>query len=209
MKPGSEAGRHESGNGNGEKAMNTTPDFELLKEAYAIIDGIPEAAISLGLPCTKAGAALDEGTVCSPEGWLALHPRFRQLGLRIGPDGKDLRFSDEPGFWPTTVEPLARVFGLSAFTAGLLFGDRILFTGGDDSGLSDKQLWQGRLREYLRQEGQLDRPSDSEPAPDTAGQEAQGTDVESDERRPVKSLSLGERHSAESTRGDRSASANT
>lgn len=75
--------------------METNPNYELLKQAYAIIDGIPETAIALGGIRTKEGATLAEGTVCSPEGWLALHPTFNEHGLTMSADGKELRFNGE------------------------------------------------------------------------------------------------------------------
>ncbi|MES2534298.1 MAG: hypothetical protein V4632_00355 [Pseudomonadota bacterium] len=183
--------------------MTSTPDFELLKDAYAIIDGIPAAAIALGAPRTKEGPSLGEGTVCSPEGWLALHPRFNQLGLTMQADGKALLFNDEPGTWPAITEPLARVFGLPTYTAAQLFGERSMFTGGDDSGHSDKELWQMRLRQFLQQEGQLGETPAREPASTGAPEELaeenlRNTETESDESRSIESITTGERRSVES-----------
>lgn len=133
--------------------METKPNYELLKQAYAIIDGIPETAIALGAIQTKEGATLAKGTVCSPEGWLALHPAFNDLGLTMSADGKELRFNGEASSSSSTA--MAKVFGLPPAEAEQLFGDRRMFTAGDDSGLSDKRLWQRSIREYLQREGQL------------------------------------------------------
>jgi len=51
---------------------------------------------------------------------------------------------------------LAQVFGLPLEDARHLFGDRNTYTLGDDTGLSDKRLWQREMRDYLKQHGQLD-----------------------------------------------------
>jgi hypothetical protein len=135
--------------------METNPNYELLKQAYAIIDGIPETAIALGSIRTKEGATLAEGTVCSPEGWLALHPTFNEHGLTMSADGKELRFNGEADSGSHAAFLMAKVFGLRPEKSEQLFGDRQLFTDGDDSGLSDKRLWQRRIREYLQGKGQL------------------------------------------------------
>lgn len=127
--------------------MTTTPDYELLKEAYAIIDGIPEAAIASGSPCSKIGATLLEGTVCSPEGWLALHPTFNELGLSITDDGMSLRFNgaEEP-----VASALAKVFRMSEEEAAQLFGSPHSSDGGEpSSAMSAKQIWQTRIRHHI------------------------------------------------------------
>jgi hypothetical protein len=81
-----------------EKTMSTYPNYELLRQAYAIIESIPETAIAFGEPQTKHGAT---------------------------PAGGDV------------------------------------FTGGDDSGLSDKRLWQRRMRDYLQRKGEFVEPPES------------------------------------------------
>lgn len=58
-----------------------TPKIDLLKEAYAIIEGIPPEAINLGQWKTKEGETLEQGTVCCPATWLTQHPQFQELGL--------------------------------------------------------------------------------------------------------------------------------
>jgi hypothetical protein len=64
-------------------------NFELLKDAYAIIDGIPEKQFNLnrwveendntGSVCDLAHGC---GTVACAGGWLSLHPKFNELGLK-------------------------------------------------------------------------------------------------------------------------------
>jgi hypothetical protein len=135
--------------------METGPDFELLKDAYAIIDGIPEAAIDLAAPCSARGESLEHGTVCSPAGWLARHPAFNALGLAPSDDGSSLVFKGEAE-GKTSAEVMAQVFRLPLPEAEHLFGTRDTYTLGDDSGLSDKRLWLREMRDFLKTHGQID-----------------------------------------------------
>lgn len=136
--------------------MKTSPDFELLKDAYAVIDGIPETAIALGNLQTARGESLDKGTICSPAGWLAQHPTFTKLGLSLSDDGSRLCFEDQSAGSGAEAQVMAQVFGLQQTEAEHLFGDRDTYSLGDDSGLSDKRLWLREVREFLKRHGQLD-----------------------------------------------------
>ncbi|HYC42004.1 MAG TPA: hypothetical protein VEB70_03325 [Noviherbaspirillum sp.] len=135
--------------------MDTAPNFELIKDAYAIIDGIPETAIDLDRLVSRRGETLEHGTVCSPAGWLAQHPRFMELGLSLDDDSR-LLLAGEPPVDEAPAVILSRVFGLEPGDAEHLFSDRNTYTLGDDSGLSDKRLWLREVREFLKQHGQLD-----------------------------------------------------
>lgn len=137
-------------------ATDTGIDFELLKDAYAIIDGIPETAIALGRLQTARGESLDRGTVCSPAGWLAQHPAFMQLGLSLSEDGTRLRLHDQWAEEGEEARIMAELFRLSPVEAAQLFGSRHTYTLGDDSGLSDKRLWLREVREFLKQRDQVD-----------------------------------------------------
>lgn len=143
--------------------MNTGPDFELLKDAYAIIDGIPETAIDLDRLQTAKGPALDKGTICSPAGWLAQHPKFMELGLSLSEDGKHLGLHGQPAEAGAEADLLAQVFGLHPSEAQHLFSTRETCLPGDDSGLSDKRLWLREVREFLKQHGQIDENFDELP----------------------------------------------
>ncbi|OWW20562.1 hypothetical protein AYR66_14755 [Noviherbaspirillum denitrificans] len=134
--------------------MDTAPDFELIKDAYAIIDGIPETAIDLDQLVSARGETLEHGTVCSPAGWLAQHPAFNAAGLTLSDDDSRLQLSGEEPRDPAAI--LAQVFRLQPMDARHLFADRMTYTLGDDSGLSDKRLWLREVREFLKQHGQLD-----------------------------------------------------
>lgn len=131
------------------------PDFELLKDAYAIIDGIPEAAIALDKLVSARGEALDKGTVCSPAGWLAQHPKFMERGLALSDDGNALLWNGKPAGEDAYAQVMARVFGLQEVEAERLFADRRTYTLGDDSGLSDKRLWLHEMRDFLRENGEI------------------------------------------------------
>ncbi|SNT28459.1 hypothetical protein SAMN06265795_1226 [Noviherbaspirillum humi] len=145
---------------------------ELLRDAFAIIDGIPQAQIAFGAPCSARGPSLRNGTICSPEGWLAQHPQFQALGLSLSADGRGLRVHGrEDASSPAAA--MAEVFGLPPYEAAQLFGERSVFTAGDDSGLSDKELWQQRLRDFLSAE-RLAWHSIAGAAPEPADIPAQG-----------------------------------
>ncbi|MGE5649273.1 MAG: hypothetical protein ACM34A_03670 [Bacillota bacterium] len=137
--------------------MNTSPDYELLKDAYAIIDGIPETAIALGSLQTAKGESLAQGTICSPAGWLAQHPHFTALGLSLSDDGMRLRYQGESVPSGAEAQIMARIFSLQPTEADYLFGNRETYSLGDDSGLSDKRLWLREVREFLQRRGQLDK----------------------------------------------------
>jgi len=136
--------------------MDIAPNFELIKDAYAIIDGIPETAIDLDKLVSARGETLEHGTVCSPAGWLAQHPKFIELGLTLSDDDSRLQLAGEPSDDTSPSAILAQVFGLPPSDAEHLFADRNTYTLGDDSGLSDKRLWQREVRDFLKQHGQLD-----------------------------------------------------
>ena len=136
--------------------METGPDFELLKDAYAIIDGIPETAIDLDKLQSARGETLEHGTICSPAGWLAQHPAFQKRGLSLSNDGSHLLLNEESPADASPAQILAQVFRFEQVDAERFFSDRNTYTLGDDSGLSDKRLWLHEVREFLKEHGQLD-----------------------------------------------------
>ncbi|MFW6855295.1 hypothetical protein ACODYM_28810 [Burkholderia gladioli] len=56
------------------------PNFELLRDAFEIIDGIPSRALKLSNWRTK-GEMPECGTIACAAGWLAMHPKFNALGF--------------------------------------------------------------------------------------------------------------------------------
>lgn len=145
------------------KIMTSHTDYELLKDAYAIIDGIPDEAIAFGAPCKVRGRSLDNGTICSPEGWLAQHPQFVALGLGVEPDGASLQFLGEK---LSPVPAMAKVFRMPEEEAARLFGDRSEFIGGGASTqASDKQLWLSRVRHHIHDRALVDTMTTMAAAP--------------------------------------------
>ncbi|SNS64097.1 hypothetical protein SAMN06265795_104249 [Noviherbaspirillum humi] len=136
----------------------------LLRDAYAIIDGIPEDAIRFGPPVSRRGPSLAEGTICSPEGWLAQHPDFISRGLRLSDDDGAILFQDEasPSHGPAL--PMAGALDLSLEEAGRLFGSREALGAAENGGLSDKGLWLKRVRDMLASADGADVPETEEPA---------------------------------------------
>jgi hypothetical protein len=122
---------------------------ELLREAFAIIDGIPDEAIRLGPPRSAMGPALDDGTICSPEGWLAQHPLFIKRGIKLTGDGTAILFHGEGSGSAPTALPMSGAIGMPLDEARRLFGPREEFTANPDDPRTDKQLWLQRVREVL------------------------------------------------------------
>lgn len=129
--------------------MSDTPDYELLKDAYAIIDGIPYDAISLDWTRTKEGPSLTEGTVYHPARWLACHPGFQERGLSVSENGKHILFQGQSFAGGAYSESLAQLFGLSIGDVVSLFAERGTRMGEANLADSDKDIWQRRVLSYL------------------------------------------------------------
>jgi hypothetical protein len=129
--------------------MADSPDYGLLKEAYAIVDGIPAEAITLDWNKTKEGPSLVEGTVFHPARWLAIHPDFQKLGLSMAENGKHLLFNGQSAAGGTYSDPLAQVFGLPVSDIVSMFAERGTRMGESIPTLTDKDVWQNRVRSYL------------------------------------------------------------
>ncbi len=137
--------------------------IELLKQAHAIIDGIPDRYINLShwiegyasdggiIECIKELSCEEVSCGCAG-GWLALHPEMRALGLLMWFGVPDLRAGPErfravanvgAGYWDG-MWALAAFFGLSYVEA------RDLFKGsGDAEQAEHKQLWLARCRRLI------------------------------------------------------------
>jgi hypothetical protein len=128
------------------------PNFELLKDAYAIISGIPDDNFRLstwfwlnnGKSC---------GTIACAGGWLALHPDMQERGLGVNPRTDFPTFDGDEGY-----SALGKFFGVGDDDATRLFSGRHTY----DRGLvrprvymSDKKLFLARVRKYLSNHGQL------------------------------------------------------
>ncbi|MEZ2310824.1 hypothetical protein AB6809_29690 [Paraburkholderia sp. RCC_158] len=136
----------------------TAPNFELLKDAYAIIDGIPDDNLALNRWRTKdQGSSC--GTIACAAGWLTLHPKFQELGLGV----KRTECDQSMGPWPsfagqTRIDALAVLFRLEFEDAYGLFGER-WNTPARDLGLreqaTDKEIFLARVLKFLSKHGQL------------------------------------------------------
>lgn len=127
--------------------MSRTPNYELLKDAYAIIGGIPNNVVYLNVIERQRGASLDCGTICCGMGWLSHHPQFQQLGLAPAPrtygslrwKGRTVRYD----------EAAARLFGISVYDA------RGLFTASLANKERHKNILLNRIMRFLDDAGQI------------------------------------------------------
>lgn len=134
----------------------TEPNYELLREAYAIIGGIPARLFDLDSIVSKHGPSPSCGTIACAGGWLAMHPKFQDIGLSLEPRHgyTGLAFKGESDYFE---DVLARVFNISVQDAGELFGTN----GWSDydhrisTNISHKKRWMARVRMYLEERGQL------------------------------------------------------
>lgn len=131
-----------------------TPNYELLKEAYAIIGGIPARKINLEAIITDRGPSLACGTIACAAGWLAMHPKFKDMGLGLNPHGGGLAVNGIHTMFDTA---MAQVFGITVGDAMDLFGTRHFSRFDSDlpQHLGDKALWKARVKAFLRAQGQL------------------------------------------------------
>ena len=125
--------------------MTRTPNYELLREAYAILGGIPTRAINLDLVVTKESGNLSCGTIACGIGWLAHHPKFQYLGLEykkhngLHYKGRFIGYSDAG----------SRVFGISYHEANALF--RPAPSG---KNVHHKNMLLNRIKKFLIAKGQ-------------------------------------------------------
>ena len=117
--------------------------YPLLREAYAIIDGIPDDRFNLR---TYANSTDPNhcGTIACAVGWLAMHPTFNALGLtlRRGEFGDD----DPMPFCPEGYDgfsSVARTLGISYGIAYTIFQCRDYpeYEPEGSELMTDKQLW--------------------------------------------------------------------
>jgi hypothetical protein len=139
--------------------MSDSPNYELLKDAYAIIGGIPQEAINLDWSRSKEGLSLTDGTVFHPARWLALHPSFQERGLSVSENGKQILYQGQTFAGGAYSESLAQLFGLSPGDVISLFAERGTRMGEANLEDTDKALWLRRVLSYLQSHGQLAQPA--------------------------------------------------
>lgn len=127
----------------------STPNYELLKDAYAIIDGIPGRQISLHNVVTAKGPALDNGTICCAAGWLAHHPKFQALGLGFKRKHGHLSYRGRT-YTGAFQYQMADLFNISHAVSTRLFDA----AQPEEEG-TDKQVWLNRVVAFLSKHNQL------------------------------------------------------
>lgn len=148
--------------------MERTPNYELLKDAYAVLAGIPESQIQLDTVITKLGTGKHKqcGTIACGIGWLSLHPSFKKL-LRPEISQSTCIFWKPVGGgnYRTLLigNAAAAVFGVSYADGLALFNDSRAITDQPVVAMlkmrlnrkpTQKEVLLGRIEWFLRQHGQ-------------------------------------------------------
>lgn len=128
------------------------PNFELIRRAAEIIDGVPDKLVNLDV--IKRGSGCD--TVACWLGWLGENPEFNALGLaNISPHmslGSQVLFKGECMYWD---EAAPLLFKISKRDALELFGSSVMDGGGVSS---HKAAIRSRVRRFLRKHYQPINP---------------------------------------------------
>ena len=130
-----------------------TIDFEKLKHAYAVIDGIPSKNFNLYEWTTKGGNRTDCSTIACAAGWLIRHPDFQVPGFGLSPFGHVVCSDGRQHRGPLDG------FSYVAELFGLPYGDAEQLFGSPKQSIGHKKEWQRRVREYLKFHGQLTEES--------------------------------------------------
>ncbi|MFW6855296.1 hypothetical protein ACODYM_28815 [Burkholderia gladioli] len=142
------------------------PNFELLRDAFAIIDGIPDQAFRLDAWVKRRGDALDCGTIACAGGWLAQHPKFTRMGLTLNFSGDFAR--PELHNRARDYQALSQMFSLRRGDEVDIFAPR--HTGYKDDelslsqhyALSDQKLWKRRVLRLFQEYGESFDPKVAE-----------------------------------------------
>lgn len=132
-------------------------NYELLRDAYAILGGIPTEVVDLDRIETRAAGGIGCGTIACGIGWLAHHPQFQELGLqpesnidvgqiayKVAFKGKAVDY-DEAGM---------KVFNLTRSEAEDLFGPVADPWGRDRPRKIHKNILLNRIKKLLIKSGQ-------------------------------------------------------
>lgn len=130
--------------------------YPLLRDAYAVIDGIPENNIDLsewvkGAPPPPVAASCK--TIACAAGWLSLYPGFKALGFIYHWYYAEPEYQVDGGEKYSSYPAIEEFFGLTEADARAIFGTRT--TGKDydprnPDRYSDKELWKYRVRKFLK-----------------------------------------------------------
>jgi hypothetical protein len=129
--------------------------YPLLRDAYAIIDGIPESQFNLDHWRKKGRSPRECGTIACAAGWLAMNPEMRKKGLLNGEGGKPV-FVDDLAIKRTEYHALAKFFCMNLEQAIGLFCSRYVGSPYDPDpyeayNYSDKEFWKYRVRKFLEE----------------------------------------------------------
>lgn len=137
--------------------------IDLLKDAYEIIDGIPTQHFNLNRWVHEDGASCSTngcGTIACAGGWLALHPKFNELGLRMkwnrgNGRGYNTQVVTYGSGSVSAFEALAKVFNIAEQDARKLFSaayhsdyDQAIFRVRGNN-ISHKELFKSRVKKFL------------------------------------------------------------
>lgn len=120
------------------------PNFELLRDAFAILDGIPDSAIDLWTWRQKGHEAAC-GTIACAAGWLAMHPSMNERGLRARSSFDGTPETESASGFSALREFFRLDFDSQNIFEGKGFGYKDRELGGRIDDLSEKQLWKRRV----------------------------------------------------------------
>lgn len=138
------------------------PNYELLCEAVAIVDGVPDDRFNLNYVLRVDGSIWSYrdyskttphtcGTVTCALGTLALHPKFKALGFSFSPLGYLQWKGSSMGY----VEAAQRLFGATWRDSENLFGPAGESTYDRSKYMHDhKKLFRHRVVQFLERKGQ-------------------------------------------------------
>lgn len=141
------------------------PRYDWLREAAAIIDGIPEEQIDLRSIVEDGDTTPSCGTVACALGWLGLHPTFRERGLVTFGNLSEVKVNGQARYYD---QAAAEFFNLSDADARALFASygwgkhddkllkRLHVTAeiSEQDSVSGKELFRRRMVHFLQAHGQ-------------------------------------------------------
>lgn len=131
-------------------------NYEKLRDAYAIIDGIPSENFNLDSVLEKYNKNhLRCKTIACAAGWLSIHPTFA-AELKPAYEKPFVKWTLRSGTstqW--YVLAMAQLFDISHADAVKLFQPATYFEEREFGRNNHKEIWKHRVRTFLANEGQL------------------------------------------------------
>jgi hypothetical protein len=132
-------------------------NIELLKDACAIIGGIPEEVFELGSILREHKSDAGCSTIACAAGWLSLHPTFAaelKPKVVVADGGLRVEWFDPNGHpFRDFGTAMSALFDLSYWQAWDLFatrGESLLDEELETPDITDKQLWLARAHKVLQ-----------------------------------------------------------